>query len=121
MTINWNRYPNNEWCNLYTLDLSQSHFEHMTGVYIIWNSLHLTVVYVGKGYIRDRLYSHRNDNRFIWHENSDLYVTWAYVEPDFQDGVESYLANTLNPEIGEHVAQTKPISVNLPWPAKLAT
>lgn len=116
MQVSWVRYGNGEWCNLETLNLEQPHFEEMQGVYIIWKGeVNRQVIYVGRGIIKDRLYSHRNDPRITRLGTSKLYVTWASVHYGYQQGVEYFLASALAPEVGEHYLIKPPIPVNLPF------
>jgi hypothetical protein len=83
----------------------------MDGVYIIWQSGG-RVIRIGQGVIRDRITTHRNDpeiNKF-----SNLYVTWASVPSLQKDGVERYLADSLDPVVGDAFPDTLPLVVNLP-------
>jgi hypothetical protein len=44
-----------------------------------------------------------------------LYATWAAVGLLHQHGVEHYLADQLDPLVGERHPDDHPIPVNLPW------
>lgn len=116
MQLNWIKCQGDVWCKLDTVNLGHSHFENMHGVYIIWhggNPAH--TVRIGKGYIRDRLQSHRNDPEVQAYAHLGLYVTWASVPGQFQEGVEVYLGKRLTPKVGERFPQAIPTEVNLPW------
>jgi hypothetical protein len=116
MQLQWIKCTGDIWCPLGTVNLSSSHFDNMNGVYVIWHGgSNAATVYVGKGNIKERLAQHRNDNRIQHYSNLGLYVTWASVAPPSLDGVEIYLANKLNPKIGEAHPNATPIEVNLPW------
>lgn len=88
------------------------------GVYIIWHSgPNPHVVYVGQGNIAQRLRTHRNRADILKYRlKGPLLVTWAKVSSAYlRDGIERYLANVLNPYVGEAYPDVAPIRVNLPW------
>lgn len=87
-----------------------------SGVYIIWIDRR-RVVYVGQGDVAERLQEHRDDPRFAKLDRWSMCATWASVSPSQRDGVEKFLASTLNPVIGEQWPSATPIQVNLPWNA----
>lgn len=116
MTLEWNRCDGNAWCPLNTVNLSHAHFNGIEGVYIIWHGGEPSrTVRVGQGIIRDRLGAHRNDPKVQQYAHLTLYVTWAAVPVRERDGVEAYLAEKLQPLVGERFPQRTPIPVNLPW------
>jgi hypothetical protein len=88
----------------------------MEGVYVIWHGGQSpATIRMGQGVIRDRLQAHRNDSGVQAYAHLRLYVTWASVLARDRDGVEAYLAQQLQPLIGERFPQRLPIPVNLPW------
>ena len=88
----------------------------MYGVYVIWHAgPNAATVYVGQGFIRDRLTAHRNDPRIQQFSALGLYVTWASVPSASLEAVEKYLADRLGPRVGEAHPNVLPVSVNLPW------
>ena len=116
MTLNWIKCQGEVWCKLSTVNLDHAHFETMNGVYIIWHAgANAATVYVGQGFVRDRLKQHRGDPRIQQYENLGLFVTWAPVPQASRAGVERYLANKLNPGVRDIHPDTVPIEVNLPW------
>jgi hypothetical protein len=116
MQLSWLKCQGEVWCQLANVNLDHSHFDHMNGVYIIWHGGQQPwTVYVGQGYIRDRLTSHRQDPRIQVFASLGLYVTWAVVPDQARDGVECYLASRLQPRVGERCPDTTPVEVNLPW------
>lgn len=116
MEVQWNKCVGDIWCQLNNVDLKHSNFTHMEGVYIIWHDGdEPTTVRVGQGVIRDRIAAHRKDPDVQAYARWTLYVTWAYVAQVHRDGVEAFLAEVLNPLIGERFPDRKPIPVNLPW------
>jgi hypothetical protein len=116
MQVSWNKCKGDNWCGLNTVNLDHSHFDGMEGVYIIWHGGDSpATVRVGKGVIRDRLAAHRQDPEVQSYDHLNLLATWASVSANYRDGVEAYLANTLNPLVGERFPNVSPITVNLPW------
>ena len=76
-------------------------------------------VRVGQGDIYDRISSHQRDDDIADVEDTtgaDLFVTWAKVPESSRNGVEQYLANELDPLIGEQFPEDDPIPVKLPSP-----
>lgn len=116
LEINWIKCENEVWCNLNTVNLSHAHFNNMSGVYVIWHGGSTpTTVRVGQGDISDRLATHRTDPEIQDFASLNLYVTWASVQESSRNGVEAYLADVLDPKVGERFPNEQPIEVNLPW------
>lgn len=112
--VHWTKLTSGNWCKLHTVDL-----QNVTtgGVYVIWHSGNPSrVVYVGQGDVKSRLESHRmNDKICAYASHGELFVTWASVPAAQRDGVERYLADTWNPQVGDAYPQAAPIAVNSPW------
>ncbi|WP_320019181.1 hypothetical protein [Labilibaculum manganireducens] len=112
ININWGKCnPNNSWCGLLNLNLDHEVFSELKGVYIIWSGD--KTVRIGSGIIQNRLKEHRENPEILAYNN--LMVTWAQVNGNQMEGVEKYLADTLNPLVGERFPDRTPIEVNLPW------
>ncbi len=112
----WTCEGNTQWCGLETVNLSNLTIE---GVYLIWHSGTKVPpakwLYVGQGNIRGRLEEHRRDHRILqYREHGTLLTSWAYVLPDYRNGVERFLAEACNPILGHQWPETVPVSVNLP-------
>jgi hypothetical protein len=107
------RADNGAWLDLPYADLSNVATE---GVYVIWMPIQgRNVVRVGQGKIAQRVSAHRKDQEIIAHGQSGvLKVTWAAVSAEYRDGVERYLADQLNPLVGDAFPDVLPIAVNLP-------
>lgn len=99
------------WCNFSNLNLTNDLFKDLKGVYIIWSGKQ--VVRLGSGIIKDRIAAHRKDEKITAYAN--LKVTWAKVNGNQMEGVEKYLADNLNPAVGEAFPDRTPIPVYLPW------
>lgn len=113
--LTWGKCVNNIWCPLYSLNLNHSLFNNLEGVYIIWYWDNLgspKTVKVGQGNIRTRLTVHRENFPELY-PDQELLVTWTSVPSIYQDGVENYVGNRLQPE-GTY-PDVSPIPVNLPW------
>ena len=111
LTVNWGTCgDDSHWCDFHRLKLDSDNFKSLNGVYIIWSKR--TVVRVGSGIIKDRIADHRNDPEITAY--SDLKVTWAKINANQMEGVEKYLADELNPVVGDRFPDRTPISVNLP-------
>ena len=113
----WVKSTKNEW--LYFESFTNLENISTNGVYIIWHGgQNPRVVYVGKGDIRSRLTAHRNDRTItIYNQSGPLFITWAAVSAAEQNGVERFLADRLNPLVGERHPAVVPIPVNMPWAA----
>lgn len=115
MNVEWGKCQGDAWCKLANVDLTHEHFNNMEGVYIIW---HLgdkpATVRVGQGVIKDRLAAHRNDKAVQAYSAYGLFVTWARVEAAYRDGVEAFVAERLNPIVGDRFPNRRAIEVNLP-------
>lgn len=116
MQLTWIKCQGDVWCKLTTVNLNHTHFNNMHGVYIIWHGgANAATVYVGQGYVKERLAEHRTHLAIKFYENLGLYVTWAAVPQQYRDGVEVYLAQSLRPKVGKDYPNAVPIGVNLPW------
>lgn len=119
MLVDWIKYENGQWCKLESLNLEQGHFDNMSGVYIIWQEAsNRRYIYVGQGFIKERLGDHRRNWKEQGIDTSTFYVTWASVYDEYKDGIELFLANILFPDFGGRFPRKPPIPVNLPFPNK---
>lgn len=117
MNLQWVVCDDGHWCPLLRLNLN-SVGEPSEGVYIIWwaSGEDSDVVRVGQGVFRERFPDHRRDQKILEYQTfGPLYVTWAYVEKRYRDGVERFLYDWLKPEVGERAPDADPIQVSLPW------
>lgn len=116
MNVKWMKCQGEVWCPLSTVNLSHLHFDKMEGVYVIWHGgSNAATVRVGQGIIKDRLAAHRADPAIQAFSQFSLFVTWASIPQIYRDGVEAFLANKLNPKVGERFPKVQPIEINLPW------
>ncbi len=88
MNVEWIKCEGDKWCGLNTVNLQDSHFDGLEGVYIIWHvGSNPASVRVGQGIIRDRLADHRNDEDIQAYAHMELFATWASVFAQYRDGV----------------------------------
>lgn len=105
-----------DWCSFRGVDLSNSHFDNLVGVYVIWYAgADAATVYVGQGDIAERIRAHRIDSRFDAYSRRILHASWAQVGPTYRDGIERYLIDQLRPLISQVGPVAAPIGVNYPW------
>lgn len=114
MYVQWGTCGGGNWCSFNDLILPLSGEPH--GVYVIWHEgIPGRVVYIGQGDISDRIKAHRHDRRITQYEsNGTLRVTWAEVSLVLMPGVERFLADSLDPLVGERHSDADPMPVNLP-------
>ena len=116
LTLNWTKCHGDVWCKLNAVNLEHAHFNNIEGVYIIWHGgTNPHVVYVGQGAIRERIRKHRNEPNVQQYSPSDMFVTWAKVEPRFRDGVEAYFASLWRPKEGAKHPNATHVEANSPW------
>ena len=84
------------------------------GVYILYVAKRggkQDTLYVGQGHIANRVAAHKREGRGYTRAE----VAWAAVSAKKKrDGIERYLAETINPRRGKRWPKAKPIPVNLP-------
>ncbi len=116
MQLQWHKCADDQWCLFDQLDLSEAGFDKF-GVFVIWGNGDATrvssVLYVGRGHLRDELTRCKGDSLF---RAPGLRVTWAVVsELRLLDGIGAYLYRQLFPTWGEVVSPSRqPVQVNLP-------
>ncbi|HIH2750278.1 hypothetical protein L3V59_36275 [Burkholderia aenigmatica] len=110
MQLNWVKCQSGNWCGFLTVGLDHEHFNDLKGVYIIWSGD--KVVRLGSGIIKNRLAEHRENKEIT--KYPDLRVTWAQVNANQMKGVEKFLADKLDPLVGERFPDRTQIPVNLP-------
>ena len=114
MQVEWIKYSEGAiFCALETVNLSNV---ETRGVYVIWQNPSRVVLYVGEGWVADRLNAHRNDPNILGHRgNGNLLVTWASVSSDLTRwGIERYLGELYKPLVSKQFRDVEPVEVNLP-------
>jgi hypothetical protein len=116
LRLNWIKSTANEWL---PMNFNLASVVPTTGVYVIWHAGPTPwTVRVGQGDIAARLGAHRNDTAITTHTiKGGLWVTWAAVQVPYLDGAERYLADQLQPLVGDRHPAVVPVPVNLPWAA----
>ncbi len=122
LALSWRRCGNDgHWCSLLGANLDGGSLAK-GGVYVIWaeeaDGSRKKGVYVGQGKpVADCLARHREEVVITRHQRSGrvLRVSWAAVKKEQREGVEHFLAQTLQPLEGDRWSDDDPIQVNLPW------
>ena len=114
LSLNWIKYTNGNYCEFKTFDLSRIKCD---GVYVIWHGGNPgRVVYIGQGDVPSRIAAHRSRQDILsYAKYGPLFFTWAEVPQNQKDGVERYLADSWNPQVGEVHPAVSQIAVNSPW------
>lgn len=118
LSATWIKNTKNEWLPL-PFNFASVSPSPTWGCYIIWHGGPTPrVVRVGQGDVADRLAAHSHDPVITKYAPlGGLYTTWAAVSLSYRDGVERFLADRLNPLVGDRHPAVIPIPVNLPWAA----
>ena len=114
MIVDWIKCGDGAYfCGLETVNLSDV---QVRGVYVIWHNPARRVIYVGEGWIADRLSAHRTDPTILSHRGSGtLLVTWAGVADDVTRwGIERYLGEIWQPLVSKQFRDVPAVEVNLP-------
>lgn len=116
LSVSWGKCTGGTWCSFEMVDLAHGAFD-AGGVYLIWHGgTEPRVLYVGQAsQLRDRLATHRSDDRILAYRSFGLYVTWTGLGAVERDGVEVYLANRYMPLVGDRHPDVPPTPVNSPW------
>ncbi len=113
--IEWILSTERQWLDFLNVDLSELNRRGDKGVYVIFSVMQdePQAIRLGQGIIAERIAEHQENDAITGF--GELRVTWAVDLEKFLDGIESYLADTLNPIIGERFPDVPHIEVNLPW------
>lgn len=119
LQLAWVMSEANTWLRLKDANLSSVKTE---GVYVIWmpgSDVDGAPIYirVGQGDVADRIACHRLDEDVQEYENGNLRFTFARVDRAQRGGVERYLAEKLQPLVGDRFPTDPMIAVNLPQAA----
>jgi hypothetical protein len=114
--LEWFKEAGGEWPTFNAVDPNRL---DRNGVFVIWRNGSAarvsTVLYVGRGQIRQELARCQRDS--VFRQSRDLHVTWAKVDDlETIDSVAAYLYQKLRPLWGE-IVLVPPLAVNPPWAA----
>jgi type II secretory ATPase GspE/PulE/Tfp pilus assembly ATPase PilB-like protein len=113
--VYWNRCAQDQWADLFAVDLDGPHFDGLEGVYVVWNGgAKPHAVVVGQGRVRDRLKALRENPALEPFKALGLVAAWARVDHSHRDGVLRFLGDALKPNVPGPVLDVPPIEVNLP-------
>ncbi len=110
MQLQWRKSVQDTWCGFESVVLPDA---PASGIVVIWSGSTENVIYIARGGIAKSLRWARQFKPIASH--TDLFVTWATVPEDSQNGVWNYLSERLSPLHREPAVPDAPIAVNLPW------
>jgi hypothetical protein len=102
------------------LDPEGEGLTRVSGVYVIWHAgVRPEWIYVGRSADLAAAFHHHGHNRTItkYEINGGLYVTWALIREEYQDGAVKYLTDSLKPRIENpefRPADVIPVPVTIP-------
>jgi hypothetical protein len=108
--LNWRKCVHETWCPFETAVLPDA---NASGILLIWSGSAEHVIYIGQGGIAKNLKWARQFAPILRHPN--LFVTWATVPEDRQNGILNDLSERLHPVHRERLIPDAPLPVNLPW------
>jgi hypothetical protein len=119
LTLEWMIGVDDNWMQLDSLDVSDTYFDRIYGVYIVWygpneKGAEGRVVCVGHGILRSKLANLQTDPVIARYSCRHLLVTWAAVDVHHCEHVEAYLIGMLNPLHAERHPNVMQTIVNLP-------
>lgn len=114
----WARSPKGGSFNFMRLEPEKYDLAKASGVFVIWHGgVKPEWLYVGKSNnLENALYDMGDNGEVTSYQNrGGVFVTWAFVKSEFQDGVVTYLTDVLKPLIeNSGYKKTKPIPVQTP-------
>jgi type II secretory ATPase GspE/PulE/Tfp pilus assembly ATPase PilB-like protein len=115
VNLYWNRCKTEVWGDLFTVDLANSHFDGLEGVFATWSGgASPAPLAVGHGNIREELEKLRFDSAMEQFRSIGVFVTWARANPALIEGIDCFLAQALQPKIDRAPAPAPIVEVNLP-------
>ena len=114
----WARSPKGGSFNFMRLDPEEYDLAKASGVFVIWHGgVKPEWLYVGRSDdLASALHALGDNEDILSYENrGGVFVTWAFVKNDFQDGVVFYLTDLLKPLVeNPGVKKATPIPVTTP-------
>jgi hypothetical protein len=111
--LRWRKCAGDAWCRFEDAVLPDP---NASGILLVWSGSvtpHEHVLYIAQGGIAKNLRWARQFEPIAKLER--LYVTWAAVPEDSQNGVHNYLSQRLSAVHDDRRSSDTPIPVNLPW------
>ena len=118
----WARTKKGFYHRLLTLDPEANGLAKASGVYVAWHGgINPGWVFAGRSDDLARTFHVLADDEAVMSYNirGGLFVTWALINKDFQNGVDRYLNDTMRPKIKNADAELKsatPVPVRPPRP-----
>lgn len=110
MNVSWRTCAGERWCAFETVVLPDA---NASGILLVWSGTFERIVYVGSGGIAKNLKWARQFGPIA--ARQELFVTWATIPEEHQNGVRNYLLETLRPVHSDRPTSDAPQAVNLPW------
>lgn len=111
MELRWRRSADGAWCAFETAVLPDP---PASGIVVVWAGGE--TLYLGQGAIAKNIRWARQFAPIASREH--LFVTWATIPEESQNGVRNYLVERLRPVMCDRPTPDEPIPVNLPWRAE---
>lgn len=102
MDVSWVKSPKGFFYNFLNLDPEDVELSDKTGVFVIWLGGHFPEwLFIGRtGDLAVTLAEFQRDPDILKYDREGrLFVTWAEIKPEFQDGVVMYLNQVISPVI----------------------
>jgi hypothetical protein len=123
---NWARTKTGHYHRLVNLDPEACGLAKASGVYVVWHTGHRPGwVFIDRNDDLAQVFHQLADNEEVMHYDlhGGIFVTWALIKKEFQDGVVRHLNDTLAPKIKNSdaaLAKATPVPVRPPRPKSAA-
>ncbi len=116
LEVKWERTDQCYWHELMKIDFSDSLYNRLHGVFIIWHGgSNPRVLYIGQGHIAKELEKLKSKREIKKFELLGLFVTWAKFKPEHMNGIHRFLNDKLRPTLSMCKIEDHQIYVNLPF------
>ena len=116
LEVNWERTDQCYWHEIMKLDFSESCFQRLSGIFIIWHGgPNPKVLFIGQGDIPTQLDMLRHKMEYKKFIPIGLFVTWAKFNKEQWNGVHRFLNEKLRPVTTIDKIEDHQIYVNLPF------
>ncbi len=102
MDVSWVKSPKGFFYNFLNLETNDVALSGKTGVFVIWLGGHFPEwLFIGRTYdLANTFTEFQRDPEILQYDREGrLFVTWAEIKPEFQDGVVQYLNQVIPPAL----------------------
>ena len=116
----WARSERGSFHRLVHIDPEQEGLDGVSGVYVVWHAgIRPAWVYVGRSTDLARTFHDlgNNDDVMSYEVHGGLFISWALIRHDYQDGVVRFLTDTMAPLVANPAAPgdaVEPVPVAAP-------